>query len=108
MAETAPELKQVIQRYRAELARMGIGVERILLFGSWARAAAEEGSDIDLVVVSADFASFSQRERLEKLGIAAARILEPIQAQGFTPEEIARGQLLPFWQQVVQEQAVVV
>jgi hypothetical protein len=42
------------------------------------------------------------------LGIAAARILEPVQTRGATPDEIARHQLSPFLEQVLTEQAVVV
>jgi len=108
MVETTPELAEVIQRYRDEVERMGIRCERILLFGSRARGTAGEGSDIDLFIISPDWARYSQRERLEMLGIAAARLLEPIQARGITPEEIATHQLAPLWEQVLDEQALVV
>src|SRR3990172_6254601 len=37
------------------------------------------------------------RERLELLGTASARILEPIQAYGVTPEQIEQRTLAPFW-----------
>jgi predicted nucleotidyltransferase len=106
MAGLAHELPGVIHRYCAELARVGIRCQRVLLFGSHAEGRAHEGSDIDLVVVSADWAPYGLRERLEILSAAAARILEPIQARGVTPEEIASGQLSPFWQHVVDELAV--
>lgn len=42
------------------------------------------------------------------LGIAAARILAPVQARGVTPEEIATHRLPPLWEQIVNEQAIVV
>jgi predicted nucleotidyltransferase len=87
---------------------MGIRCERMLLFGSQASGTAHEGSDIDLFVISPDWAPYSERERLEMLGIAAVRLLEPIQARGATPEELATRQLAPFWEQVLNEQAVVV
>jgi predicted nucleotidyltransferase len=107
MAEVASNLAAIIERYRNELGKMGIRYcERVLVFGSHATGIAHEGSDMDLFVISSDWAPFTQRERLEKLGIAAARILEPIQALGVTPEEIATHQLLPFWEQVLREQAV--
>jgi predicted nucleotidyltransferase len=86
---------------------MGIRYERVLLFGSQAAGAANEGSDIDLLVISPDWSPYSERERLERLGVAAARILEPIQARGITPAEIATHQLAPFWEQIL-EQAIVV
>jgi len=87
---------------------MGIHAERVLLFGSQVQGTATEGSDIDLFVVSSDWARYNQRERLEMLGIAAARILEPIQARGLTPEEISAHHLLPLWEQILKEQAVLV
>jgi hypothetical protein len=42
------------------------------------------------------------------LGIAAARILEPIQAWGITPEEIAMRRLTPFQEHILNEQAIAV
>lgn len=108
MAKTASELEMIIRRFRAEVEKMGIRCEKILLFGSQARGTAEEGSDIDLFVISPDWARYNERERLELLGIAAARILEPIQARGVTPDELATHCLSPLWEQVLKEQAVVV
>ncbi len=108
MVETTDELAVIIQRYRVELEKMGIRCERILLFGSYARNTAREGSDIDLFIVSPDWARYNHRERLEILGIAAARILEPIQARGVTPEEIANHELSPLWEQVLEEEAIAV
>lgn len=106
MAETPSELKVIVQKFRAELEKMGIRCEQVLLFGSYATGTATEGSDIDLFVVSPDWARYTDRERFEMLGIVAARILEPIQARGVTPEEIATHRLSPFWEQILNEQAV--
>jgi len=108
MAETTPELAIAIKRFRAELEKMGVHCERVLLFGSRATGAAREGSDIDLFIVSSDWARYNERERFEILGVAAARILEPIQARGVTPAEISAHRLLPLWEQVLKEQSVVV
>jgi len=106
MAQTTPELKQIVQRFRDQLEKMGIHPEKVMLYGSQATGTAREGSDIDLIVISNDWEKFNQRERLEILGIASARILEPVQAQGFTPIEISKDQLMPFWAHVVKEQAI--
>jgi predicted nucleotidyltransferase len=43
------ELMIAIHRFRAELEKMGIRCDRILLFGSQANGTAQEGSDIDLI-----------------------------------------------------------
>ncbi len=106
MAQTASGLKPVLRRYLETLKQMGIRVERVYLYGSQARGDAHAGSDIDLIVVSPDWAGYSLRERLEILGVAAARILEPIQAQGFTPHEIEQAQIPLFWRQILHDQAV--
>ena len=108
MAKTTSELKSIVARFREELERSGIRCEKIFLYGSYAHGKPREGSDIDLIVVSQDWERFSSRERLEQLGITAARILEPIQAQGFTPDEIARHQILPLWEMILQREAVVI
>jgi predicted nucleotidyltransferase len=106
MAQTTPELKQIVQRFCDQLEKMGIHPEKVMLYGSQAAGTAREGSDIDLIVISSDWKKFNQRERLEILGVASARILEPVQAQGFTPVEISKNQLMPFWAHVMKEQAV--
>jgi hypothetical protein len=45
---------------------------------------------------------------LEILGVAAARILEPVQARAATREEIETGKLSLFLQRVLEEQAVAI
>lgn len=87
---------------------MGIHPEKTLLYGSQAAGMAHEGSDIDLIVISSDWANYNRRERLEILGVASARILEPVQAQGFTPSEISSDQIMPFWAHVLKEQAIAI
>ncbi|PWH15637.1 MAG: nucleotidyltransferase domain-containing protein [Anaerolineae bacterium] len=108
MVEESVDVMQIIRRFENQLNEMGIRVERLWLFGSQARGLAVEGSDIDLVVISPDWAGMSERERLELLGVAAARILEPVQAQGFTPEEVEKGEISAFWQVVLHAEAVAV
>jgi len=108
MAQTTPELEQIIQRFRQQLEKMGIHPEQVMLYGSQVAGFACEGSDIDLIVISDDWRNLSKRERLELLGIAAARILEPIQAQGFTAAEISQGRIMAFWECILKEQAIAV
>jgi predicted nucleotidyltransferase len=108
MVKKTPELKRIVKRYRAQLEKMGIRPTRILLYGSQANGTAREGSDIDLIVISGDWKKYNYRERLELLGIASARILEPVQAQGFTPSEVKLKKVMPFWEQVIKEQAIAV
>ncbi len=83
------ETAQAVGKYREELRRLGIEPQKIVLYGSRAKGIVDETRDIDLVVISADFAGMDLRQRLELLGLAAARIMEPVQALGYTPEEYA-------------------
>ncbi len=106
MADARPEVREIVEKYRQQLASLGIHTERVYLYGSYARGQAQEGSDIDLIVVSRDFSSLNLRERLEILGVAAARILKPIQALGYTPEEITAKSFSPFLEDILDAEAI--
>lgn len=88
MAKARHEIKRIIKRYTAELEKLGITPKRIMIYGSYAKGHPREGSDIDLLVISEDFKGKNLRERLEILGLAAGRVFEPIEARGYTEEEI--------------------
>lgn len=88
MAKTRQEIAEIIEKFRHALSLLGVRTERIILYGSYAAGRAKDESDIDLIVVSPDFEDKDIRERLELLGIASARIMEPVQALGATPSEI--------------------
>jgi len=103
-----PELIEIIQRFQQALENSGIRCEKILLYGSQRWGTEEEGSDVDLIVISPDWAGYSWRKRLEFLGVTAVRILEPIQSQGFTPDEVAQRDITPFWQHILDTEATLV
>jgi len=88
LVKTRQEVEIIIKEYKKALVSLGIDPERVILYGSFAQGQAREDSDIDLIVVSKDFEGKNLRERLEILGIAASRIMQPVQAQGYTPQEI--------------------
>ena len=88
MGTPRPEITDIIVRYCAELRALGIRVDRAILFGSHARGEAQDGSDIDVLIVSSDFATLNTRERMEQLGTAAARLWQPIEAMACTPAEL--------------------
>lgn len=81
------KIKGIIKRFEAELMKLNIRPQKIIIFGSYASGRPREDSDIDIVVISEDFKDLNLRERLEILGLAAGRVFEPIEALGYTPEE---------------------
>ncbi len=76
-----------IDRLRNILERKEVKVDRIILFGSFARGNYKESSDIDLIIISDDFAPMNYWERIDFLSGAIYEIFEPIEAQSFTPSE---------------------
>jgi hypothetical protein len=82
------KIRNIIKRFETELVKLDIRPEKFIVFGSYANAKPREDSDIDIVVISEDFGGLNLRERLEILGLAAGRVFEPIEALGYTPEEV--------------------
>ncbi len=102
MYKTESQIDEIIKEYKEVLQKLGINVTRVILYGSFARGSQREGSDIDLIIVSNDFRKKNLRERLEILGIAAARIMEPVEAKGYTPEEIEMVSQTSFLREVLK------
>ncbi len=88
MVKTKRQIEEIIQRYKAELKILGIDPQRVVLYGSYARGNPRDDSDIDLIVISKDFNKMNIRQRLETLGLAAGRVFEPIEALGYTDDEL--------------------
>lgn len=103
MAERGREIKGIIKRYVGELKNLGIIPERIVIYGSYANGDPREGSDIDLIVISGDFKGKNLRERLEILGLAAGRVFEPIEAIGYTEDEIISKEEGSFLDEIVSK-----
>jgi len=82
-------ITQAIARFRAALGELGIHTDTVVVFGSHARGTPTEHSDIDVAVVSDDFEGMNLFQRLEVIGLALgrARIVEPIEALGYTRQE---------------------
>jgi predicted nucleotidyltransferase len=82
----------IVHRFRQGLEARGIKVERVILYGSYAGTANKAGSDIDLVVISSDFATRSYWERVDVLADAIYEVFAPVEAVAMTPEEWERGE----------------
>jgi predicted nucleotidyltransferase len=95
-------VKGIIKEYKRALKDLGINVEGVILYGSFAKGNQTQDSDIDLIIVSKDFQKMNLRERLEILGIAAVRIMKPIEAKGYAPEEIEMPAPASFLREVLE------
>lgn len=82
--------RELVQRIAHYLAFVGqhIQVERVFLYGSYAYGVPRSRSDVDLVVLSRDFAQMDRRRRQEQLSIWAWQAgVGDIEGLGLTPEE---------------------
>ncbi|MBI5970612.1 MAG: nucleotidyltransferase domain-containing protein [Deltaproteobacteria bacterium] len=80
-----------VERFKTALESRGIRISKLILYGSYAAGTFKEGSDIDVVVVSDDFAGKGFWERIEILSEAIYEVFEPIEAVAMTPEEWRKG-----------------
>ena len=84
----------IVGRFRRGIEARGIRPQKIILYGSYADGTHREGSDIDVVIISNDFAEKSYWERIDILAEAIYEIFAPIEAVAMTPEEWERGDSL--------------
>lgn len=89
MVSTGNQVNSIVWAFVAAVEAQGIVVEKALLFGSQARGDARKDSDVDLIVISPDFAEMPSWRRWEVLGKAAAKVMEPIEALAYSPAEVA-------------------
>lgn len=85
------KIQPVLKVYLDELKKK-IDLQKVILFGSYARGIANEDSDIDLVVLSDDFKKMPFDKRLDLLIDAREHPLThkfAIDVFGYTPKEFA-------------------
>jgi predicted nucleotidyltransferase len=49
------EIRQIIKQFVDALAKKGVRIEQVILYGSYASGNVRSGSDLDLAIVSPDF-----------------------------------------------------
>ena len=107
MVTTRTDLIATIRRYAEELERLGVPVERIILYGSHQRGTAHKDSDIDVAV----FAEvFGPPQHVEFLGVLseAKWTTEPmIEALGFHPSVLEHLNPISFLHEIVSTGEVV-
>jgi predicted nucleotidyltransferase len=83
---------EILSRFRKVIESQNVKVDKLILFGSYATGANREGSDIDVVVISRDFAGKDYWERTDILSHAIYEVFEPIEAVALTTEEWEKGE----------------
>ncbi|MDI6807833.1 MAG: nucleotidyltransferase domain-containing protein [Candidatus Eisenbacteria bacterium] len=78
---------KILSRFIKALESKGITITKLILYGSYATGTFREGSDIDVVVISQDFAGKGYWERIDILSDAIYEVFEPIEAIALTPVE---------------------
>ncbi len=82
---------KIIREFKKILESTGVRTEKIILYGSYANGTYHEWSDIDLVVISPDFADVGLWDRIKMVSKAISIIFQPIEAVPMTPEEWESG-----------------
>ena len=83
---------KVLARFRNSIEAQNVKVDKLILYGSYAIGENREGSDIDVVVISKNFAGKDYWERTDILSKAIYEVFEPIEAVALTPEEWDKGE----------------
>ncbi|MDP3149748.1 MAG: nucleotidyltransferase domain-containing protein [Ignavibacteria bacterium] len=76
---TTKEINEVVRRYRSILLEAGFPLERVILFGSFARSRQKVYSDIDIAVVLKNYSRdrFLTRLELMKYSREFEEVIEP-------------------------------
>ena len=83
MVTISKELLNIINNYVLELSKE-ISINKVILFGSYAKGTNHEDSDIDLAIFSDDFSNMERIEALKFLLLKASDLTIDLQPQPFT------------------------
>ena len=90
MVKSISEVKKAAREYKEELKKHNIHITKMILYGSYANGHPKPFSDIDLIVISPDFARFVPLRRQEILAQLTMNIDAPLEVIGYTPQEFRK------------------
>lgn len=99
MAKIPNKIKNTVERFLQALKRNNIPINRVILFGSYARGNYTEWSDIDLAIVSDMFVGnrFDDRKKIRPITLSISSDLEilPYNTKDFTEDD-------PFVKEIIE------
>ena len=102
MVKSISEIRDAVKEYKKELKRHNISITRTILYGSYAKGNPKPYSDIDLIVISSDFARIHPLKRQELLAQLTVNIDAPLEILGYTPREFKKSSQTIFGQIIRQ------
>ena len=85
------EVIEILKRFHQKIQARGIKPHKIILYGSYSKESYQQGSDIDIVIVSNDFIGKSYWERIDILADVIYELFAPIEAVALTQQEWEQG-----------------
>lgn len=95
-------IKQTIEHLQKK-----ITVQQAILFGSHARGEADEWSDVDLAVISPEFARMSHAKRMDLLVELSLAIDPSVEVRPYTPSDLKEARPSNFLGHILAEGKVV-
>ena len=90
MVKEQGRIRRIINEIVARLERKNIKVDKIILYGSYAKGNPRADSDIDVAVISSSFNNKNILRRQELLGEVMVGLNEPVEAIGYGSKEFSK------------------
>jgi uncharacterized protein len=104
--ETTIATKEIV-RQAIDFLRQKIRVRQAILFGSHARGEADEWSDIDLAVISPNFARMSHQKVMDLLVEVSLAVTPVLEVRPYTPRDLKEARPTNFLGHILTEGRVV-
>jgi predicted nucleotidyltransferase len=105
-AAAATRTENLIRQTIEYLSRK-VRVQQAILFGSHARGEADEWSDVDLAVISSDFAGMSHAKRMDLLVEISLAVDPSVEVRPYTPRDLKEARPTNFLGHILAEGKVV-
>lgn len=96
MVKKQSQVNKILLDLAEGLKRKGIKVNKLILFGSYAKGNPHSHSDIDVAVISSTFNNKNLLKRQELLGEAIYELGESVEAIGYSYKEFTNRSRLSF------------